>query len=815
MEKERKLKIVYFYQYFGTPQGGWSTRVYELCKRWVAQGHEVTVITTPYDKSDIPRFKGLRKKFEYDGIKVIVLNFAQSNKQSSYRRVWQFVKYAISSIYYALTLRYDTIICSSGPITIGIPGLAAKWFRGKKFVFEVRDIWPAGAIQLKIISNKTLIKLSYWFEALCYKNADLIVACSQGMKDNIFQRFGYKHIEVVSNACDVELFSGKQQDIGLKDTSRLAIVYTGSLGVMDDCMQIMRAIKEFNVYGYSNVYFVIAGEGIDRQRMMDYAKDNDITNVEFRGLIPKTEVVSILQNAYCSIVCFDSVPILNTVSPNKLFDSFAAGVPVIQTTNGWIAALLNETKSGINVEAGNEKAMAQAFKYYIDNPDIRASHAANAFGLAKGEFSRDHSALLMINAIASLHSPLNRKHIWVINQFAGHEQSGWGERHYFMSKYWQDQGYRVSIISGSFNHMFNNLPYAPHEYNFERLPYADFIWVKTPIYNPKSVMRFWSMLAFAWKCFSLPAKKIGYPSDIIVSSMPIFPIVSGRRLKKKYNAAKLVFEIRDIWPLTLNELGEVSKWHPISLFIGWFEKFGYKHADKIVSLLPFAADHIVNHGGAVEKIAYIPNGLEAEIMEQDKLSAEIRNSIPTDKFIIGYTGTHSLANALEFLVEAASILNSQNKFFFILVGEGYKKPFLQQQAAYLDNIKFFPKLPKSQMQDLIKYFDVCFVGRQDSALFDYGVSGNKYFDYMLGAKPILDANNSFGSPAELAGAGIRVKAESGKAIAQGIEMLYAMSTTEREHMGKAGYDYVTQHHSTSILAGKYMRIFDETEIPTA
>ena len=81
------LRIVYFYQYFGTSKGGWSTRVHEMCKRWVEEGHEVTVVTTPYDKSDIDRFKGISRKFNYDGINVIVLNFLQSNKHSTFKRI--------------------------------------------------------------------------------------------------------------------------------------------------------------------------------------------------------------------------------------------------------------------------------------------------------------------------------------------------------------------------------------------------------------------------------------------------------------------------------------------------------------------------------------------------------------------------------------------------------------------------------------------------------------------------------------------------------------------------------------------------------
>ena len=142
------------------------------------------------------------------------------------------------------------------------------------------------------------------------------------------------------------------------------------------------------------------------------------------------------------------------------------------------------------------------------------------------------------------------KVVWVINQFAGTPESGWGERHFYFSKYWIKHGYKVRIISGSFNHMFKKMPEVTGLYKHEIYEDVDFYWVKTPKYNPRSVRRFFSMLVFMWRVLRLPLKELGKPDTIIVSSMPIFPIYSGIRLKKKYEA-KLLFEIRDIWPLTL------------------------------------------------------------------------------------------------------------------------------------------------------------------------------------------------------------------------------------------------------------------------
>jgi glycosyltransferase involved in cell wall biosynthesis len=399
------------------------------------------------------------------------------------------------------------------------------------------------------------------------------------------------------------------------------------------------------------------------------------------------------------------------------------------------------------------------------------------------------------------------KTIWVINQFAGKADSGWGERHFFFSKYWIEAEYKVYIISGSFNHVFNNLPQAPNLYNFEKTSNAEFCWVKTPKYNPKSGMRFWSFLVFAWRVLFLPSNIMGKPDTIIVSSMPIFPILSGYILKKKYHAKKLIFEIRDIWPLTLNLLGNISKWHPVSLFIGWFEKFGYKNSDYIVSLLPNASEHFEERAKAGYKFKYIPNGLDQSVLINENVDEKLLELIPKDKFIIGYTGTIGLANALEFLVDAAGLLKDNQSIYFVIVGDGYLKNELVEKSKSFGNILFLPKIRKNQVQTIIEKFDVCFVGRNDTPLFKHGVSANKYFDYMLAGKPILDSNNFIKDPVELSGCGIIVKPDSTKAIADGIEQLYAMEESQRKEMGQKGKNYVSKHHNIKHLATLYSELF--------
>ncbi len=402
----------------------------------------------------------------------------------------------------------------------------------------------------------------------------------------------------------------------------------------------------------------------------------------------------------------------------------------------------------------------------------------------------------------------NQKTIWVINYFAGTPNSGWGERHFYFAGYWKDLGYDVKIISSSYNHMFNakTLPETTGEFTDETYGGIDFVWVKTPKYNPQSIKRFWAQWVFAWKVLKLPVQKYGKPSAIIVSSMPIFPIWSGIKMKNKWGA-KLLFEIRDIWPLTLQLLGNKSANHPAVRLLGWFEKKGYQNSDVIVSLLPNAHQHFNEVAGRNVQFAYIPNGIDETQLVNETITGEMLSDIPKDKFIIGYAGTLGLANALEYLIDAAELLKEDPRFHFVIVGDGYLKTTLSEKSKSWGNVTFFNKIKKNQVQSLLHYFDICFVGRNDTPLFKHGVSANKYFDYMLAGKPILDSNNYIKDPVELSGGGIIVKPDSAQAIADGIIKLYSLIPEERKEMGAKGRQYVLHHHSIKNLAAQYAALF--------
>ncbi len=393
---------------------------------------------------------------------------------------------------------------------------------------------------------------------------------------------------------------------------------------------------------------------------------------------------------------------------------------------------------------------------------------------------------------------------------AGKPDSGWGERHYYFSKFWVKKGYDVKIISGSYNHLFHNQPKVGKEtFTLEEVEKGiTFCWVKIPEYDGGSIFKLWSMIVFAFRILSLSTKQLGKPSIILVSSMPIFPILSGWYLKKKHKATKLLFEIRDLWPLTPIYLKGYSKWHPMVLVMAWVEKFGYRKADAIISLLPNAHTYINKISKDSSKFYWIPNGIDETLLVNEKLPDAVKKQLPKDKFVIGYTGTMGMANALEYLIEASIMMKENTNIHFVFVGDGYLKKELQEQVKNTNNVTFISKINKNQVQNMLSYFDVCFVGRNKTKLFDYGVSSNKFFDYMLAKKPVISSSNKIKDPVELSGCGFVVEAESATTIVDGILKFYEMSVKEREKMAKKGYDYVKKHHNFEYLSDLYIKLFE-------
>tara|TARA_B100000945_G_C20403075_1_gene608452 strand:+ start:300 stop:1496 length:1197 start_codon:yes stop_codon:yes gene_type:complete len=397
------------------------------------------------------------------------------------------------------------------------------------------------------------------------------------------------------------------------------------------------------------------------------------------------------------------------------------------------------------------------------------------------------------------------KSIWIISQNSGTPKIGGVQRHFFLSNIFNKKGLNTTIIVNAQNHFFSK----SLKKGTQKLDGSYFYSIQTLFKFSKGVFRFLQMIEFGVKCLFLPFSRLNKPEIIILSSMSIFPLPAVLFLKYWYNA-KFIFEVRDLWPLTPLKMKNISKWNPMILLISYLEKVGYRKADKIVTTLQDSETYINSITNQPKKVEFISNGVPSSWIIHKKVNQK-NDTIP-NKLVITYGGSFGIANALEPLVcflEDQKDLSKKIKFNFI--GSGYlKEKFLFRLSKY-DNIHFYEKLNrKSLIKELIKS-DLAFISWMDlPELYRYGVSAQKYYDYMAAGIPILSAQNGINDPVRRSGCGI-IAENTPQGIRDGINKFLLLSEKERNEMVQRGRNYV-KSFTYEKMAEKYIEIFQQFKI---
>jgi len=380
-----------------------------------------------------------------------------------------------------------------------------------------------------------------------------------------------------------------------------------------------------------------------------------------------------------------------------------------------------------------------------------------------------------------------------------------GGRHYYLAKELTRQGYDVHVIAAAYTHLLRNPPSFSGKQKFEVEDGVSYVWLRMPRYKAAhSKWRIFNWFLFSWHLRRLVKIMPQRPDAILCSSLSLISFLGSFFLSKKLNA-KLIFEVRDIWPLTAVELGGYSSRHPFIKFLQWVEDFAYRHSDSVISNLPNAVEHMGSRGMDCSKFTWIPNGFSlSEVDKAQPLSVEISSLLPKGKFIVGYAGTIGFANALDVLLEAANLLMKFSEIVIVLVGDGGEKKRLQSIAdgRGISNLIFINSIPKIQVQSMLSQFSVCYIGWRKDPLYKFGISPNKISEYMYAAKPIIHSYSGFGDAVGNCGAGITVPAEDPAAVADAILKLYRAGISQRDEMGKKGRDHAIANYEYGTLAAQ-------------
>lgn len=399
--------------------------------------------------------------------------------------------------------------------------------------------------------------------------------------------------------------------------------------------------------------------------------------------------------------------------------------------------------------------------------------------------------------------------IWLINQYSSTPATGIGGRHHYLARELARLGHDVVLVAARKHHLLRkgvDIAALPAE---EMVDGYRFVRIDVPSYvNAHDKRRVLAWFAFAAQLPRLRRRLGAMPESILYSSPQPVGYIGAERLAR-VTGARFVFEVRDIWPLTLIEIGGYSQRHPFIQFLQWIEDRAYARSDRVVSNLEGAVDHMAARGMGRGKFAWIPNGIALDEVENpEPLKPEITTQIPSQGLRIVYTGTLGEANALDTLIEAAMLVRDLPDVNIILVGQGRAEAALERSVKELGlrNVRFLGAVPKKQVQLVISACDICYIGWHTSPLYRFGIAANKLPEYLFSGKPILHSFSGEGDPVTKFDAGITVPAEDPQAIADAIRRLRAMPEEERRRMGENGRRAALECYDYAKLAREMERV---------
>lgn len=402
------LKILFITDNFPPETNAPASRTFEHVSEWAKQGAQVSVITCapnfPTGKV-FPGYKNvLYSKKCIDGINIVRVKTYMAPNSGIFKRILDFMSFMImSSLAGILMKKHDVVIATSPQFFTGISGWFVSKLKGSKFIFEVRDIWPASLRAVGYNKFEKIFSIFEWIEFFLYRNADAIVVVTQSFREEISKRgIDDDKIEVVMNGVDTTVFD-KNFELGEKFRekynlkNKFVVGYIGTLGMSHALKTVIEVAETLN-----QIQFVLIGNGTKRDELVSLIRERALENI---ALIPpqqKEEMPSAWNACDIALVTLNDHPLFKTVIPSKIFECIATGTPIILSTpEGEAKKIVEENAVGLWCEPENVKEMREKILTLYHNIELRTTLSKNGRRISNS-FERKKFANDMLSVIKKL-----------------------------------------------------------------------------------------------------------------------------------------------------------------------------------------------------------------------------------------------------------------------------------------------------------------------------------------------------------------------------------------------------------------------------
>jgi glycosyltransferase involved in cell wall biosynthesis len=393
------MHILLIHQVFVRPDDPGGTRHYEMARWLVRAGHKVTILASPYSYQTGQRVTEKPREVLEPGLEVIRCSVWGSVHRSFFWRTVGFLSFMVSSLVLGVAQpKVDLVWGTSPPLPQVLTAWLAARLKGSKFLFEVRDLWPAFAIQLGVLRNPIGIRLSLRLERFLYRRADCLVVNSPGFIDHLATHGAARaKIHLVRNGVDPAMFDPTSKGAQVRARNRLegkfVALYAGAHGISNDLEVLLDAADILR--DDPRIQFLLVGDGKEKPGLALRATEMKLDNVMFLPPVPKSEMPEVLAACDCGVAILKPIPLYGTTYPNKVFDYMAAGRPVVLAIDGVIRKVVEDAGAGLAVPPGNPAALADAIRTLADDPARARDMGRRGRFCVERDFSRPEQSRQM------------------------------------------------------------------------------------------------------------------------------------------------------------------------------------------------------------------------------------------------------------------------------------------------------------------------------------------------------------------------------------------------------------------------------------